>query len=575
MNTSEHHDEGSSEPESNERVLNFVENEIEKDRAKPTWGNRSLHTRFPPEPNGYLHIGHAKSICLNFGLAQRYGGKCNLRFDDTNPAKEEQEYVDSIMEDVRWLGFQWDGLYYASDYFDQLYQWAEQLIAAGKAFVCDLNAEEMRQYRGTLTEPGKNSPYRDRTVEENLKLFREMRDGKYPDGARTLRAKIDMASPNLNLRDPVMYRILRAHHHRTGDKWLMYPMYDWAHGQSDSIEGITHSICTLEFENHRPLYDWFCVNLGIYHPRQMEFARLNLTYTVMSKRKLLQLVQEKHVQSWDDPRMPTISGLRRRGYTPESIRSFCEKIGVARFNSMIDVTVLENSIREHLNKIAPRVMAVLRPIKVVLTNYPEGQVEYLEAINNPEDPGAGSRKIPFTREFYIEEDDFREDAPSKYFRLKPGGEVRLRYAYIIKCEQVIKDPVTGAIKELHCTYDPQTRSGSDTSNRKVKGTIHWVPATHALNAEVRIYDRLFSTEEPDAAEAGKTFLDYMNPKSLEIVQAKVEPCLVDAPAGARYQFERLGYYCVDSKDSQPGKPVFNRTVTLRDTWAKLEARGDG
>lgn len=574
MNTSEHHDEGSSEPESNERVLNFVENEIEKDRAKPTWGNRSLHTRFPPEPNGYLHIGHAKSICLNFGLAQRYGGKCNLRFDDTNPAKEEQEYVDSIMEDVRWLGFQWDGLYYASDYFDQLYQWAEQLIAAGKAFVCDLNAEEMRQYRGTLTEPGKNSPYRERTVEENLKLFREMRDGKYPDGARTLRAKIDMASPNLNLRDPVMYRILRAHHHRTGDKWLMYPMYDWAHGQSDSIEGITHSICTLEFENHRPLYDWFCVNLGIYHPRQMEFARLNLTYTVMSKRKLLQLVQEKHVQSWDDPRMPTISGLRRRGYTPESIRSFCEKIGVARFNSMIDVTVLENSIREHLNKIAPRVMAVLRPIKVVLTNYPEGQVEYLEAINNPEDPGAGSRKIPFTREFYIEEDDFREDAPSKYFRLKPGGEVRLRYAYIIKCEQVIKDPVTGAIKELHCTYDPQTRSGSDTSNRKVKGTIHWVPATHALNAEVRIYDRLFSTEEPDAAEAGKTFLDYMNPKSLEIVQAKVEPCLVDAPAGARYQFERLGYYCVDSKDSQPGKPVFNRTVTLRDTWAKLEARGD-
>jgi glutaminyl-tRNA synthetase len=575
MNTSEHHDHGSSEPESNERVLNFVENEIEKDRAKPTWGNRSLHTRFPPEPNGYLHIGHAKSICLNFGLAQRYGGKCNLRFDDTNPAKEEQEYVDSIMEDVRWLGFQWDGLYYASDYFDQLYQWAEQLITAGKAFVCDLNAEEMRQYRGTLTEPGKNSPYRDRTVEENLKLFREMRDGKYPDGARTLRAKIDMTSPNLNLRDPVMYRILRAHHHRTGDKWLIYPMYDWAHGQSDSIEGITHSICTLEFENHRPLYDWFCVNLGIYHPRQMEFARLNLTYTVMSKRKLLQLVQEKHVQSWDDPRMPTISGLRRRGYTPESIRTFCEKIGVARFNSMIDVTVLENSIREHLNKIAPRVMAVLRPIKVVLTNYPEGQVEYLEAINNPEDPGAGSRKIPFTREFYIEEDDFREDAPSKYFRLKPGGEVRLRYAYIIKCEQVIKDPVTGAIKELHCTYDPQTRSGSDTSNRKVKGTIHWVPAAHALDAEVRVYDRLFSTEEPDAAAAGKTFLDYMNPNSLEVVQAKVEPCLVDATAGARYQFERLGYFCVDIKDSKTGKPVFNRTVTLRDTWAKLEARGDG
>lgn len=574
MSTSEHHDSGSNGPESTERVLNFIESEIEKDRAKPTWGNRTLHTRFPPEPNGYLHIGHAKSICLNFGLAQRYGGKCNLRFDDTNPAKEEQEYVDSIMEDVRWLGFQWDGLYYASDYFDQLYLWAEQLIKSGKAFVCDLNAEEMRQYRGTLTESGKNSPFRDRSVEENLKLFREMRDGKYPDGARTLRAKIDMSSPNLNLRDPVMYRILRAHHHRTGDKWLIYPMYDWAHGQSDSIESITHSICTLEFENHRPLYDWFCVNLGIYHPRQMEFARLNLTYTVMSKRKLLQLVQEKHVQSWDDPRMPTISGLRRRGYTPESIRAFCEKIGVARFNSTIDVTVLENSIREHLNKIAPRVMAVLRPIKVVLTNYPEGQVEYLEAINNPEDPGAGSRKIPFSREFYIEEEDFREDAPSKYFRLKPGGEVRLRYAYIIKCEQVIKDPATGAIKELHCTYDPQTRSGSDTSNRKVKGTIHWVPAAQALDAEVRVYDRLFSTEEPDAAEAGKTFLDYMNPKSLEVVQAKVEPCLVDAPAGARYQFERLGYFCVDMKDSKPGKPVFNRTVTLRDTWAKLEARGD-
>lgn len=575
MNTSEHHDNSSSEPESNERVLNFIENEIEKDRAKPAWGNRSLHTRFPPEPNGYLHIGHAKSICLNFGLAQRYGGKCNLRFDDTNPAKEEQEYVDSIMEDVRWLGFQWDGLYYASDYFDQLYQWAEQLIVAGKAFVCDLNAEEMRQYRGTLTEPGKNSPFRDRSVDENLKLFREMRDGKYPDGARTLRAKIDMSSPNLNLRDPVMYRILRAHHHRTGDKWLIYPMYDWAHGQSDSIEGITHSICTLEFENHRPLYDWFCANLGIYNPRQMEFARLNLTYTVMSKRKLLQLVQEKHVQSWDDPRMPTISGLRRRGYTPESIRAFCEKIGVARFNSTIDVTVLENSIREHLNKIAPRVMAVLRPIKVVLTNYPEGQVEHLEAINNPEDPGAGSRQIPFTREFFIEEDDFREDAPAKYFRLKPGGEVRLRYAYIIKCEQVIKDPVTGEIKELHCTYDPQTRSGSDTSNRKVKGTIHWVPASQALDAEVRVYDRLFSTDEPDAAEAGKTFLDYMNPKSLEVVKAKVEPCLADATAGSRYQFERLGYFCVDAKDSKPGKPVFNRTVTLRDTWAKLEARGDG
>lgn len=576
MNTSEHHDDESSGLPWENRVLNFIEVEIEKDRQKPGWGNKTIHTRFPPEPNGYLHIGHAKSICLNFGLAQRYGGKCNLRFDDTNPAKEEQEYVDSIMEDVRWLGFTWeDRLYYASDYFDQLYLWAEQLIHDGKAFVCDLTAEEMRSYRGTLTEPGRNSPYRDRSPEENLKLFRQMRDGAFPDGARTLRAKIDMSSPNLNLRDPVMYRILRAHHHRTGDKWLIYPMYDWAHGQSDSLEQITHSICTLEFENHRPLYDWFCENLRIYHPRQIEFARLNLTYTVMSKRKLLQLVQEKYVDSWDDPRMPTISGLRRRGYTPESIRAFCERIGVAKFNSLIDVTVLESAIREHLNAIAPRVMAVLRPIKVVLTNYPEDQVEWMEAVNNPEDPGAGTRKIPFSREFYIEEDDFREDAPAKYHRLKPGGEVRLRYAYIIKCEKVIKDPSTGAIQELHCTYDPLTRSGSDTSNRKVKGTIHWVPAQHAIDAEVRLYDRLFKVEEPDQSSEGKTFLDYMNTNSLETVQAKLEPCLRDAKAGDRYQFERLGYFCVDTKDSKPGAPVFNRTVTLRDTWAKLEARGDG
>ncbi|MEY4565351.1 MAG: Glutamine--tRNA ligase [Planctomycetota bacterium] len=576
MNTSEHHDDESSGLPWENRVLNFIEVEIEKDRQKPGWGSKTIHTRFPPEPNGYLHIGHAKSICLNFGLAQRYGGKCNLRFDDTNPAKEEQEYVDSIMEDVRWLGFTWeDRLYYASDYFDQLYLWAEQLIHDGKAFVCDLTAEEMRSYRGTLTEPGRNSPYRDRSPEENLKLFRQMRDGAFPDGARTLRAKIDMSSPNLNLRDPVMYRILRAHHHRTGDKWLIYPMYDWAHGQSDSLEQITHSICTLEFENHRPLYDWFCENLRIYHPRQIEFARLNLTYTVMSKRKLLQLVQEKYVDSWDDPRMPTISGLRRRGYTPESIRAFCERIGVAKFNSLIDVTVLESAIREHLNSIAPRVMAVLRPIKVVLTNYPEGQVEWMEAVNNPEDPGAGTRKIPFSREFYIEEDDFREDAPSKYYRLKPGGEVRLRYAYIIKCEKVVKDSATGAIQELHCTYDPQTRSGSDTSNRKVKGTIHWVPAQHAIEAEVRLYDRLFKVEEPDQSSEGKTFLDYMNTNSLETVQAKLEPCLRDAKAGDRYQFERLGYFCVDTKDSKPGTPVFNRTVTLRDTWAKLEARGDG
>ncbi len=456
---------------------NFIEQEIDKDLLSPKLAGMCVQTRFPPEPNGYLHIGHAKSICLNFGLAQKYNGKCNLRFDDTNPSKEEQEYVDSIQEDVRWLGFQWDAIYYASDYFDQLYDWAIQLIKQGHAYVCDLTSEQTREYRGTLTAPGKNSPFRDRTVAENLELFQAMRDGKFPDGARTLRAKIDMASPNINLRDPVMYRILRAHHHRTGDKWCIYPMYDWAHGQSDSLEKITHSICTLEFENHRPLYDWYCKTLGIYHPRQIEFARLNLSYTVMSKRKLLQLVQEKHVSGWNDPRMPTISGLRRRGFTPESLRMFCDRIGVARFYSTIDVTVLENCIREHLNATAPRVMAVLQPLKIVLTNYPEDQVEMMEAVNNPEDPSAGSRQIPFTRELYIEQDDFQEDAPKKFFRLKPGGEVRLRYGYIIKCEEVVKDPVSGAILELRCTYDPAREAEvvMETSVKSKEQSIGSVP----------------------------------------------------------------------------------------------------
>ncbi len=553
------------------RSVNFIELEIDRDRAKPSWGARKVATRFPPEPNGYLHIGHAKSICLNFGLAKKYQGTCNLRFDDTNPTKENDEYVQSIMTDVRWLGFEWDGLYYASDYFEQLYRWAVQLIESGRAYVCDLNADQMREYRGTLTEPGKNSPFRDRSVSENLDLFERMRKGEYPDGARTLRAKIDMASANLNLRDPVMYRIMKAHHHRTGDQWCIYPMYDWAHGQSDSIEGITHSICTLEFENHRPLYDWFCQSLGIYNPRQMEFARLNLTYTVMSKRKLLQLVQEKHVDGWDDPRMPTISGLRRRGYTPESIRLFCEKIGVARFNSTIDVTVLENSIREHLNPLAPRFMAVVDPVKVVLTNYPLGAKEELEAINNPEDPSAGARKLPFSRELYIEREDFMENPPSKFFRLKPGGEVRLRYAYIIRCDEVIKDS-QGNIVELHCSYDPATKSGEAAADRKVKGTIHWVAAETAATVPVRLYDRLFQSENPEGASEGKSFLDNLNPKSLTLLQAKVEPALAGVAPGDRVQFERNGYYCADAIESQPGKPVFNRIVTLKDTWAKIAAK---
>jgi glutaminyl-tRNA synthetase len=547
---------------------NFIEQIIDADRAAGKNGGR-VHTRFPPEPNGYLHIGHAKSICLNFGLAQQYGGKFNLRFDDTNPTKEEQEYVDSIIDDVRWLGGDWeDRLFFASDYFQQLYDWAIQLIKAGRAYVCDLTAEEVRAHRGTLSEPGKNSPYRNRTVEENLDLFTRMGQGEFPDGARTLRAKIDMASPNINMRDPVMYRIKHASHHRSGDRWCIYPSYDYTHGQSDSIEGITHSICTLEFENHRPLYDWFCQALGIHHPQQIEFARLNLTYTVMSKRKLLQLVQEKHVAGWDDPRMLTIRGLRRRGYTPEAIRAFCERIGVAKFNSTIDMAWLEDAIREDLNERAPRVMAVLRSLKVVITNYPDGQLEQLEAANHPQKTEMGTRPVPFTRELYIEADDFMEDAPKKFFRLAPGREVRLRYAYFITCNEVVKD-AAGNIIELRCTYDPSTRGGNAPDGRKVKGTIHWVSAPQAVSAEIRVYDYLFKTEFPDDAPEGKTFLDNINPDSLSIVRdAKLEPSLAAATSGQHYQFERLGYFFTDPAASKPGKPIFNRTATLRDTWAK-------
>ena len=553
--------------------LNFIEQIIEADNASGKHQGR-VHTRFPPEPNGYLHIGHAKSICLNFGLALKYNGKCNLRFDDTNPSKEEQEYVDSIQDDVRWLGFDWeDRLFFASDYFEQLYDWAVQLIKDGKAFVCDLNGEEVRAHRGTLTEPGQPSPYRDRTVEENLDLFTRMRAGEFPDGAKTLRAKIDMAAPNLNLRDPVMYRILHAHHHRTGDAWCIYPMYDWTHGQSDSIEQITHSICTLEFENHRPLYDWYLQQLGIYAPRQIEFARLNLSFTVMSKRKLLELVRDGHVAGWDDPRLPTIRGLRRRGYTPESIRNFCERIGVARFNSTIEMAWLEDALREHLNRVANRVMGVLRPLKVVIENFPEGEVEQLEAINNPEDPAAGKRNVPFTREIYIEQDDFMEDPPKKFFRLGPGREVRLRYAYFLKCESVVKDDV-GNVVELRCTYDPETKGGQAPDGRKVKGTIHWVSAEHAVSAPVRLYDHLFNRPDPDTADAGKTWLDNINPASLETLKdAKLEPSLAEAQPGDHFQFERNGYFFADPVDSQPGAPVFHRTVTLRDTWAKIQQQG--
>ena len=549
---------------------NFIKDIIDEDlRANKNDGQ--VVTRFPPEPNGYLHIGHAKSICLNFGLAAEYSGRCHLRFDDTNPIKEEEEYVESIKENVRWLGFDWgEHLYYASDYFDQLYQWAVQLIKAGKAYVCELSAEQIREYRGTLTEPGRESPYRNRSIEENLDLFERMRKGEFEDGSRTLRAKIDMSSGNLNMRDPVLYRILRATHHRTGDRWCIYPMYDFAHGQSDSIEGITHSICTLEFENHRPLYDWFLDELKIHHPQQIEFARLNLSYTVMSKRKLLELVRGGHVSGWDDPRMPTIAGLRRRGYTPESIRDFAERIGVAKRDSTVDIAFLEHCLRDDLNRRAPRVMAVLRPLRVIILNYPEDTVEELEAVNNPEDPGMGTRKIPFSRTVYIEQDDFREDPPKKFFRLAPGKEVRLRYAYIIKCVEVIKDDKTGEVIELHCTYDPLTKSGSSQSDRKVKGTLHWVSAAHSLEAEVRLYDHLFTVDSPDEVKGGD-FKDYLNPESLEVLRScRVEPHLAGAQTGSRYQFERLGYFCVDSVDSSDGNLVFNRTVTLRDTWAKIE-----
>jgi glutaminyl-tRNA synthetase len=548
----------------------FIRNIVAEDLSRGKNDGR-VHTRFPPEPNGYLHIGHAKSICLNFGLAAEFGGLCNLRFDDTNPSKEGVEYVESIREDVRWLGFTWGNReYYASDYFERLYEFARQLISGGKAYVCDLTAEQIREYRGTLTEPGRNSPFRDRSTEENLDLFRRMRAGEFADGARTLRAKIDMASPNINMRDPVLYRVLHATHHRTGDRWCIYPTYDFAHGQSDSIEGITHSICTLEFEDHRPLYDWFLDQLAIHHPQQIEFARLNLTYTVLSKRKLLQLVQQNHVTGWDDPRMPTLAGLRRRGYTPEAIRVFCERIGVAKRNSTVDIAMLEHSLREDLNRRAPRVMAVLRPIKVVIENYVEGKVEEVEAVNNPEDPGMGRRRVPFSRVLYIEQDDFRDEPPKGFFRLSPGHEVRLRYAYIIKCVGVVKDPQTGEISELRCTYDPETKSGSSQSNRKVKATIHWVSAAHALPAEVRLYDHLFTKEDPEEVPSGTDWLANINPKSLERLSAcRVEPFLANAKPGERYQFERLGYFCVDSEDSSAKALVFNRVVTLRDTWAKV------
>ncbi len=556
-----------------EKTMHFIREIINKDLETNKYEGR-VHTRFPPEPNGYLHIGHAKSICLNFGLAEEYNGKCNLRFDDTNPAKEEDEYVKSIIEDVKWLGFSWeDRLFFASSYFDKMYEYAVQLIKMGKAYVCDLTAEEIREYRGTLKEPGKDSPYRNRSIEENLTLFEKMKNGEFPDGSKTLRAKIDMSHPNLNMRDPVMYRILHATHHRTGDKWCIYPMYDWAHGLEDSIERITHSICTLEFEDHRPLYDWFLIQLGIYRPQQIEFARLNLTYTVMSKRKLLKLVEEGYVSGWDDPRMPTISGLRRRGYTPYAIRDFAERIGVAKSNSTVDFALLEHCLREDLNKKALRVMAVLDPLKVVITNYPENEIEYFDADNNPEDESAGKRKIPFCREIYIEKTDFREDAPRKYFRLAPGKEVRLKHAYYITCEKVIKDEKTGEIVELHCTYDPNSKGGWTNDGRKVKGTLHWVSAKHCIDGEVRLYSHLFSKENPDKTEEDKDFLSNLNPDSLVVLKnCKLEPSLKDAKAGVNYQFLRTGYFCVDKKDSKPDNLVFNRTVALKDSWAKKEKK---
>jgi glutaminyl-tRNA synthetase len=569
--------------EAGERGLDFIRQIVAEDVRTGKWGGR-VATRFPPEPNGYLHIGHAKSICLNYGIARDFGGQFNLRFDDTNPEKEEQEYVDSIIEDVRWLGADWDDrLFYGSDYFGQMYEWAVELIRKGKAYVCDLSGDEVREYRGTLTQPGRESPYRNRTVEENLDLFERMRKGEFPDGSRTLRARIDMAHPNLNMRDPIMYRIVHETHHRQGDRWCIYPMYDWAHGFEDSIEGITHSICTLEFENHRPLYDWFidAVNEGrtddgsgpwgrkIHHPQQIEFARLSLTYTVMSKRKLLKLVKEGHVRGWDDPRMPTISGLRRRGYSPSAMWSFAKVIGVNKFNSTVDIALLEHCLREDLNRTSRRVMAVLRPLKVVIDNYPQGKVEELEAINNPEDPTAGTRNVPFSRELYIEQEDFLEEPPKKFFRLAPGREVRLRYAYFIKCTRVVKD-AAGNVVELHCTYDPATRGGDAPDGRKVKATLHWVCAPHALQAEVRLYDNLFTKEDPEDVPEGQDFTANLNPNSLEVLtDCYVEPALAAAAPLSRYQFERLGYFCVDP-DSTRERLVFNRTVTLKDTWAKIQ-----
>lgn len=536
-----------------------------------------VQTRFPPEPNGYLHIGHAKSICLNFGLSEEYQGKCNLRFDDTNPLTEDTEYVDSIRSDVRWLGFDWDDReYYASNYFDQLYDFAVQLIQAGKAYVCDLNPEEVSEYRGPWNGVGKESPGRSRTVEENLDLFERMKSGEFKDGEKTLRAKIDMGAKNMNMRDPTIYRIRHASHHRSGDKWCIYPMYDFTHGLSDSIERITHSICTLEFENHRPLYDWFLEQLGVFHPQQIEFARLNLTYTVLSKRKLLSLVKENHVDGWDDPRMPTISGYRRRGYTPESIRNFCKEIGVTKYNSLTDIHLLERSIREHLNRISPRVMGVLNPLKVVIENFPEEKVEYRDAVNNPEDPAAGTRPVAFTRELYIERDDFMEDPPRKFFRLAPGKEVRLRYAYFLKCEEVIKDPVTGEVTELRCSYDPETSGGHAPDGRKVKGTIHWVSASESVQADVRLYEHLFSCEDPNAIQEGDDWRNHLNANSVQVLEGcRVEACLASASPDERYQFERKGYFCLDRQDSTPEKLVFNRTVTLKDTWAKVKKKTNG
>jgi len=574
---------GADKPSSNVPAepagLDFVRRIVEDDNQTGKWGGR-VATRFPPEPNGYLHIGHAKSICLNFGIAEEYGGLCNLRYDDTNPAKEEEEYVRSIEDDVKWLGFKWGGKYWASDYFQTMYDYGVELIKKGKAYVDDLTAEQIHQHRGTFTRPGTESPFRNRPIAESLDLFDRMRRGEFPDGSKTLRAKIDMASPNLNLRDPVMYRILHESHHNTGDKWCIYPMYDWAHGFEDSVEKITHSICTLEFENHRPLYDWFIdvVNEGrpketqIWHPQQIEFARLNLTYTMLSKRNLLQLVTEGVVDGWDDPRMPTISGFRRKGYTPEAVRAFCKHIGVNKFNSTVEIQVLENFLRDDLNKRAPRTMAVLRPLKLVITDYPEGQTEQLDAVNNPEDPTTGSRKVPFSREIYIERDDFAEIPPPKYFRLYPGNEVRLRYAYFVKCTNVFKDE-SGNITEIHCTYDPATRGGDSPDGRKVKGTIHWVDASHAVDAEVRLYDHLFSNPDPMDVPEGKDWKVNLNPNSLQVIShAKVEPAMKEVVAGSSYQFERTGYFCVD-RDSTPGRPVFNRSVSLKESWSKEQQKG--